>query len=185
MQLASQTRDADQKVSPSIRAALIDSLFENPAPLFASIVFVAVAAALTALKTGEPLIWACVALLVVAGAVRLFGLRRYQARKSTLTANENAQWKKRYQIGAMIQAAAIGVWCSTTLLSSDDAVVHMICLSVTTAVVAGSVGRAYGRQWVFHLQIALSFGPTVLALALRGTPYYIAMRRWPASSTPR
>jgi diguanylate cyclase (GGDEF)-like protein len=175
MQLASQTRDADQKVSPSIRAALIDSLFENPAPLFASIVFVAVAAALTALKTGEPLIWACVALLVLAGAVRLFGLRRYQARKSTLTANENAQWKKRYQIGAMIQAAAIGVWCSTTLLSSDDAVVHMICLSVTTAVVAGSVGRAYGRQWVFHLQIALSFGPTVLALALRGTPYYIAM----------
>jgi diguanylate cyclase (GGDEF)-like protein len=111
----------------------------------------------------------------VAGAVRLFGLQRYQARKSTLTANEDAQWKKRYQIGAMIQAAAIGTWCSTTLLSSDDAVVHMICLSVTTGVVAGSVGRAYGRQWVFHLQIALSFGPTVIALALRGTPYYIAM----------
>jgi diguanylate cyclase (GGDEF)-like protein len=175
MQLASQTPDSDPKVSPSIRAALIDSLFENPAPLFASIVFVAVAAALTALKTGEYAIWACVALLIVAGAVRVFGLQRYQARKSTLTANENAQWKKRYQIGAMIQAAAIGIWCSTTLLSSDDAVVHMICLSVTTGVVAGSVGRAYGRQWVFHLQIALSFGPTVIALALRGTPYYIAM----------
>jgi diguanylate cyclase (GGDEF)-like protein len=175
MQLASQSGEPDHKISPSIRAALIDSLFENPAPLFASIVFVAVAAALTALKTGENLIWACVALLIVAGAVRLFGLQRYQARKSTLTANEDAQWKKRYQIGAMIQAAAIGTWCSTTLLSSDDAVVHMICLSVTTGVVAGSVGRAYGRQWVFHLQIALSFGPTVIALALRGTPYYIAM----------
>jgi diguanylate cyclase (GGDEF)-like protein len=51
----------------------------------------------------------------------------------------------------------------------------MICLSVTTAVVAATVGMAYGRQWVFHLQIALSFGPTVIALALRGTPYYIAM----------
>jgi diguanylate cyclase (GGDEF)-like protein len=175
MQLASQTRDSDEKVSPSIRAALIDSLFENPAPLFASIVFVAAAAALTALKTGEHLIWACVALLIVAGAVRLFGLRRYQARKSTLTADENAQWKKRYQIGAMIQSAAVGIWCSTALLSSDDAVVHMICLSVTTGIVAGSVGRAYGRQWVFHLQIALCFGPTVIALALRGTPYYIAM----------
>jgi diguanylate cyclase (GGDEF)-like protein len=175
MQLASQSGEPDHKISPSIRAALIDSLFENPAPLFASIVFVAVAAALTALKTGENLIWTCVALLIVAGAVRLFGLQRYQARKSTLTANEDAQWKKRYQIGAMIQAAAIGTWCSTTLLSSDDAVVHMICLSVTTGVVAGSVGRAYGRQWVFHLQIALSFGPTVIALALRGTPYYIAM----------
>jgi diguanylate cyclase (GGDEF)-like protein len=175
MQLASQREVTEQAISPSVRAALIDSLFENPAPLFASIVFVAVAAALTALKTGDDLIWACVALLIVAGAVRAFGLRRYPARKSTLTADEAAQRKKRYQIGAMIQAAAIGIWCSTTLLSSDDAVVHMICLSVTTGVVAGNVGRAYGRQWVFHLQIALSFGPTVIALALRGTPYYIAM----------
>jgi diguanylate cyclase (GGDEF)-like protein len=175
MQLASQREVTEQAISPSVRAALIDSLFENPAPLFASIVFVAVAAALTALKTGEDLIWACVALLIVAGAVRAFGLQRYPARKSTLTADEAAQRKKRYQIGAMIQAAAIGIWCSTTLLSSDDAVVHMICLSVTTGVVAGNVGRAYGRQWVFHLQIALSFGPTVIALALRGTPYYIAM----------
>jgi diguanylate cyclase (GGDEF)-like protein len=175
MQLASQREVTEQAISPSVRAALIDSLFENPAPLFASIVFVAVAAALTALKTGEDLTWACVALLIVAGGVRAFGLQRYPARKSTLTADEAAQRKKRYQIGAMIQAAAIGIWCSTTLLSSDDAVVHMICLSVTTGVVAGNVGRAYGRQWVFHLQIALSFGPTVIALALRGTPYYIAM----------
>src|SRR5258707_13885510 len=175
MQLASQREVTEQAISPSIRAALIDSLFENPAPLFASIIFVAAAASLTAVKTGENLIWACVALLIVAGAVRVFGLRRYQARRSTLTANEDAQWKQRYQIGAMIQAAAIGTWCSTALLSSDDAVVHMICLSVTTGVVAGSVGRAYGRQWIFQLQIALSFGPTVIALALRGTPYYIAM----------
>ena len=115
------------------------------------------------------------ALLIVAGAVRAFDLRRYQAHKSTLTADEAARWKKRYQIGAMIQAAAIGIWCFTTLLSSDDAVAHMICLSVTTGLVAGGAGRAYGRQWIFQLQLALCFGPTVVALALRGTPYYIAM----------
>ncbi len=132
MQLAARSREPNQEISPSIRAALIDSLFENPAPLFAGIVFVAVAAALTALKTGEDLIWACVALLIVSGAARAIDLQRYQARKSALTADEAAQWKKRYQIGAMIQAAAIGIWCSTTLLSSDDAVAHMICLSVTT-----------------------------------------------------
>src|SRR5258706_10422265 len=75
----------------------------------------------------------------------------------------------------MIQAAAVGTWCSTTLLSSDDPVAHMICLSVTTGIVAGGAGRAYGQQWIFQLQVALSFGPVVIALALRGTPYYIAM----------
>src|SRR5258708_6933813 len=175
MQLANQREVPDQETSPSIRAALIDSLFETPAPLLAGIVFVAIAAAMTALKTGEGLIWACDALLVVAGAVRAFDLQRYQARKATLTADEAARWKKRYQIGAMIQAAAIGIWCSATLLFSDDAVAHMICLSVTTGIAAGGAGRAYGRQWIFLLQVMLVFGPTVIALAWRGTPYYVAM----------
>ncbi len=75
----------------------------------------------------------------------------------------------------MIQAAALGIWCSTTLLVSDDAVAHMICMSVTTGIVACGAGRAYGQQWIFQLQVALAFGSTVIALALRGTPYYVAM----------
>jgi diguanylate cyclase (GGDEF)-like protein len=175
MQLAGQSRDPDQNVSPSIRAALIDSLFETSAPLLAGLIFVSIAAAMTALKTGDHLIWACVAFLVLAGGSRAIDLRRYHARKSTLTADEAARWKKRYHVGAMVQAAAIGTWCATTLSISDDAVAHMICLSVTTGIIAGAACRAYGRQWIFQLQTALIFGPTVLALALRGTPFYIAM----------
>ncbi len=174
MQLASLSGEPDQNLSPSVRAALIDSLFETPVPLLAGIVFVAIAAAMTALKTGENLIWACVALLIVAGAVRAFDLHQYQARKSSPTADEAARWRTRYHLGAMIQAVAIGIWCSTTLLSSDVAVAHMICFSVTTGVVAGGAGRAYGQPWIFQRQVALACGPTVFALAWRGTPYYIA-----------
>ena len=51
----------------------------------------------------------------------------------------------------------------------------MIALSATTGIVAGGAGRAYGRQWIFQLQASLCFGSTVIALALRGTPYYMAM----------
>src|ERR1700728_1293743 len=175
MQLANQREIIDQSISPSLRAALIDSLFETPAPMLTGVIFGAFAAALTALRTGEPLIWACVALLLAAAAVRAFDHHRYHARKSTLTADEAVRWKKRHQIGATIQAAAVGIWCSATLLITDDAVAHMICLSTTTGIVAGGAGRAYGRQWIFQLQVVLCFGATVIALALRGTPYYIAM----------
>jgi diguanylate cyclase (GGDEF)-like protein len=175
MQLANQREVIDQKITPYLRAALIDSLFETPAPMLTGLVFGAIAAALTALKTGEPLVWACVGFLILAGGVRGFYLHRYQARKSTLTVDEAARWKKRHQMGATIQAAAVGIWCSTTLLVTDDAVAHMICLSATTGIVAGGAGRAYGRQWVFQLQVALVYGSTVIALALRGTPYYMAM----------
>jgi diguanylate cyclase (GGDEF)-like protein len=174
MQFASQSGEPEP-ASPRISAALIDSLFETPAPLLTGLVFGVVAAAATALKTGEPLIWACVALLILAGAIRAFDLRRYQMRKSTLTADEAARWKNRHQIGAMIQAAAVGIWSTTTLLVSDDAVAHMISLSTTTGFVAGGAGRAYGRQWIYQLQATLCFGSTVVALAWRGTPYYIVM----------
>jgi diguanylate cyclase (GGDEF)-like protein len=175
MQLANQRETPDEQISPSIRAALIDSLFETPRPVHVGIVMLAIAASMTALKTGENLIWGCVALLILAGLVRVFDWRRYQVRKSALTADEATQWQMRYQIGAMLQASAIGTWGATTFLSSDDAVAHMIALSVITGVVSGGAGRAYGRQWIFQLQAALAFCPIVIALALRGTPYYVAM----------
>ncbi|MGA8899471.1 putative bifunctional diguanylate cyclase/phosphodiesterase [Bradyrhizobium sp.] len=175
MQLAKHPPETELKTSPSIRAASIDSLFEAPGPLLAGIIFVAIAAAMTALKTGEDLIWACVVLLVAAGAIRVLDLQRYLARKATLTADEAAQWHTRYQFGALVQAAAIGTWCSVALTSNNDAVVHMICLSVTTGIVAGGAGRAYGRPSIFRLQALLQFGPAVIALAMRGTPYYVAM----------
>jgi diguanylate cyclase (GGDEF)-like protein len=175
MQLANQREVNKHEISPSIHGALIDSLFEAPASLLTGLAFAAIAAAMTALKTGEPLIWACVVLLIATGAIRAFDLHRYQARKSTLTADEAARWETRHQIGAAIQAAAVGIWCSTTLLVTDDAVAHMICLSAATGIVAGGAGRAYGRQWIFQLQVALAYGSSVIALAMRGTPYYMAM----------
>jgi diguanylate cyclase (GGDEF)-like protein len=175
MQLAKHPIETEQKISPSIRAARIDSLFEAPGPLLAGIIFVAIAAAMTALKSGDDRIWACVVFLVVTGAMRVFDLQRYLSRKATHPSDEAAHWQKRYLIGAMIQAVAIGTWTFVTLLSSDDAVVHMICLSVATGIAAGGAGRAYGRPSIYHLQALLMFGPAVIALALRGTPYYIAM----------
>jgi diguanylate cyclase (GGDEF)-like protein len=175
MQLASQREITDENISPSIRAALIDSLFETPRPVHVGIVMLALSASMTALKTGENLIWGCVALLVLAGLVRVFDWRRYQKRKSSLTADEATQWQMRYQFGAMLQACTIGIWGFVTLVSSDDAVAHMIALSVITGVVSGGAGRAYGRRWIFQVQAALVFSPVVIALALRGTPYYVAM----------
>src|SRR5437762_11220797 len=110
MQLASETPDPAQRMSPSIRAALIDSLFDTAGTVHVGIVFATITAAMTALKTGNDYIWACVALLAVAGVLRAIDLQLYKARKSSLTDVGAALWQTRYQIGAMIQAVAIGIW---------------------------------------------------------------------------
>src|SRR5471032_2800219 len=163
MQLASQTGDPDQKMSPSIYAALVDSLFQDPGPLFAGALCAAVAAIMTAVKTGNAWLWPCVALLVVTGAVRALDTRQYQRRKSDLTSNEAARWEIRYQFGAMLYAGALGLWCVVALLGSNDAVAHMIATSVTLCYISAGGGRTYGRPWIFHVQMLLACGPLTLA----------------------
>ena len=171
-----QTEVPDEKeLSPKVSARLIDSLFENQSSVHVGIFFLVFAATLTALKTGENLIWACDALLLAAGVIRIYYFLQYRENKASFTVDQGEQWKKRYQAGAIIQAAAIGTWGSVTLLSTDDAVAHMIAVTVITGVVAGGAARAYGRPSIFYLQAVLQYGPSVIAFALRGTPYYLAM----------
>ena len=176
MQLASQAREEpDERMSPSIYAALIDSLFQDPGPMFVGALCAAVAAIMTAVKTGNAWLWPCVALLVVTGALRALDTRQYKARKSELTSIEASRWEVRYQVGAMLYAAALGLWCLVAILGSRDAVAHLICISVTLCYVAAGGGRTYGRPWIFHVQMLLACGPLTLALALYGNPYYFGM----------
>ncbi len=175
MQLANQSGEPDRKISPSIYAALIDSLFTDPGPMFAGALCAAVAALMTALKTGNELLWPCVAVLVVTGALRALDTRKYQKVRSGLTAEDVARWEVRYQIGAMLYAAALGLWCLVALTGSDDAVAHMIATSVTLCYVAAGGGRTYGRPWIFHVQMLLACGPLTIALAANGSPFYVGM----------
>jgi diguanylate cyclase (GGDEF)-like protein len=174
MQFAGQTTDND-KISPSIYAALIDSLFQDPGPLFAGALCAAVAAIMTAVKTGNVWLWPCVALLVITGAVRALDTRQYQRTKASLTPEGVARWEVRYQIGAMLYAAALGAWCAVAIIGTDDPAAHMIATSVTLCYVAAGGGRTYGRPWIFHVQMLLAIGPLTLALLASGSPYYFGM----------
>jgi len=175
MQLVGQTIKPVQNISPSIYAALVYSLFQNPAPMFAGALCAAVAAIMTAVKTGDPWLWPCAALLIVTGALRALDMHQYQRSKSGLTENDAAHWEIRYQIGAMLYAISLGIWCVVALLGSQDAVAHMICVSVTLGYMAAGSGRTYGRPWIFHLQTLLACGPLSVALVLSGNPYYIGL----------
>ncbi|MDE2602859.1 MAG: EAL domain-containing protein [Bradyrhizobium sp.] len=175
MQVTAKDNDPDQEMSPSIYAALIDSLFSDPGPMFAGALCAAVAAIMTAVKTGNVWLWSCVALLVVTGGVRALDMRSYLQRRSNVTVDEAARWEVRYQAGAMVYAAALGLWCIVVLQRSNDSVAHLICISVTLCYMAAGSGRTYGRPWIFHIQMLLACGPLTLALVLYGNPYYVGM----------
>ena len=175
MQVIKQSDEIDQRLQSSINAALVDSLFQNPQSLGAGAALVAMAAALTATKTGLTSLWCCVGLLVLSGGWRTFDMYCYRVGRLHSTPALAQKWEMRYQFGAILYAAALGLWCAVGLLATTDTVVHMISIVVTVGYIAGGVGRTFGRPWIYHLQIALSFGITSIALILHGTIYYIGL----------
>jgi diguanylate cyclase (GGDEF)-like protein len=164
-------------MSPAIHAALIDSLFQDPGPMFAGALCAAVAAVMTAIKSGDPNLWPCALLLIVAGAFRALDMRYYRRLRDSnqLSQMGIASWELRYQVGAMVYALVLGIWCCAAVLDTNDAVVHMIATAVTLCYISAGAGRTYGRPWIFHVQIVLACGPLTVALVLNGSPYYVGL----------
>jgi diguanylate cyclase (GGDEF)-like protein len=153
----------------------VHSLFQNYLASFAGTVCAAIAALLTAWKTGVILLWPCAIFIIVVGAARAYDMYAYESSKSALTPETALQWERRYRIGALLYASALGIWCWVTLLAKDDPVAQLLCLSVTIGYIAAGTGRNYGRPSIAHQQVFYACVPMCLALFLHGGVYYISL----------
>jgi len=165
----------DENLSPRIYAALVDSLFMNPAPMVLGAFGPAIAGAVIASVTGDLLMWLSVPLFVVLGSARALQMYRYKLRKSSLTAAEAEIWEKRYRLGAIAHGIALGVWSVAVLQRVDNPAAHMLCITTVVAYTSAGVGRTFGRPRIFQSQILLSCGPLIVALMLIGGTYYFAL----------
>ena len=176
MNLLESRRGGDSAaLPPAIYVALVDSLFQNYLASFAGTVCAAIAALLTAWKTGTVLLWPCAVLIIAVGAARAYDMYAYEKCKSSLNVETAALWERRYKIGAVLYASALGIWCWVTLLGNDDPVAQLLCLSVTIGYVAAGAGRNYGRPRIAFLQVVYACGPMCLALFLHGGVYYVSL----------
>jgi diguanylate cyclase (GGDEF)-like protein len=175
MQLALQRQDADQQMSPSIYAGMVDSLFMNPAPMIFGAFGPAIAAGVVGFVTGDVLNWLCVPLFIVVGLSRAWQMYRYKHRNSPLSASHAAIWEKRYRVGAVAYGISLGVWSLAVLLRTDDAAAHMLCTTAVVAYTSAGVGRTFGRPRIFHVQVLLGCGPLIGGLMYIGGVYHIAL----------
>jgi len=162
-------------LSPTIYAALVDSLFMNPAPMIFGVFGPAIAAAVIATVTGDVWCWLCVPLFIAVGTARAYQMYRYKQRNAGLTVSEAVVWEKRYRLGAIAYGLALGIWGVTVLMRTDDAAAHMLCVTTVASYMSGGVGRTFGRPRIFHLQVLLGCGPVFAALIAIGGIYYYAL----------
>jgi diguanylate cyclase (GGDEF)-like protein len=172
MQLVDKKQSNAEELTPAIDAALVDSLFENPIPLLAGAACAGAAGLMTAIKTGNQLLWPVAFLIVAIGLWRAFEISRYKNAKTPLTPAHIVWWEWRYMLGGSLYAGSLGLWCLVVLVGGDDPVADMLCTSVTVAYTAAGAGRTYGRPWIAQLQVLLACGPMSLGLVLHGDPYY-------------
>ncbi|WJR77562.1 EAL domain-containing protein [Bradyrhizobium sp. NP1] len=176
MQLVDQkSRSSREEFEPILYAALVDSQCQNFWPVLFGSACAAVAAILTALKTDNVLLWPCAAAIVAIGTVRAFQMRKHERRTSALTYEQAKAWEPHYHVGALAYAAALGIWCFITIVGSDDAIAHMLCVSVTVGYTGGGAARNYGNPRLIQQHIIASCGPMSLALAMHGGLYYIGL----------
>ncbi|MDB5615843.1 EAL domain-containing protein [Tardiphaga sp.] len=176
MQLVEPPQSLDEvKLTPSIYAALVDSMCQNSASMLTGTICAAIAALMTAVKTGNVWIWPCALIIVFIGTARALQMRTYEKRTAMLTYEQAFEWEPRYRLGAVLYASALGLWCFVVILGSDDPVAHMLCTTVTIGYTAGGAARNYGRPKIVQMHILCSCGPMSLALALYGGPYYLGL----------
>ena len=109
MQLADykKRRNKEEALSPSIYAALVDSMCRNFWPMLIGTICSALAAFMTALKTGNLWLWPCALLIMAIGTARAFQMREYERRTSVLTFEQASYWEPRYLVGAVLYAGAL------------------------------------------------------------------------------
>jgi len=176
MQLFNRGKRREQEAfSPAIHAALVDSLFLNPAPIVFGAFGPAISGAVIASITGDIPSWLCVVMFVVVGVARAYQMHRYKQRNAPLTITEAAIWERRYRLGAVVYGMALGIWGLTILLRTDSVAAHMLCVTTVVAYTSAGVGRTFGRPYIFHLQVLFGCGPLMVALIYLGGFYYVAL----------
>src|SRR3954463_13254918 len=176
MQLVDQKkRSSQEELEPVLYTALIDSMCQNFWPMLLGTMCTAVAAVMTAMKTGNVLLWPIAVAIVGIGVFRAVQMRKYERRTTTLTFEQAKYWEPRYTVGALVYAGVLGAWCFITIYGNDDTIAHMVCVAVTIGYTAGGAARNYGHPKIIQNHILLACGPMSLALALHGGFYYLGL----------
>jgi diguanylate cyclase (GGDEF)-like protein len=175
MQLANHPTETKKKMSPAINAALVDSLFMNPAPMVFGAFGPAIAGSVIAGVTGDILGWLCVPLFIVVGVARALQMYRYKQRNSPLTTTEAVIWEERYKLGAFAYGVVLGLWVCVVLLRTTDPAAHMLCITTVVAYTSAGVGRTFGRPRIFHVMLVLACGPLIATLMFVGGIYHFSL----------
>jgi diguanylate cyclase (GGDEF)-like protein len=162
-----------RELPSEIYISLVGSLFTDPRNLLVGAIGTISAALITAVKSGEPLLWLCTMALVVTACVRATDMHIF-GRQEQLgnDAKVIRKWELRYVTGSCIYVTLLGTWCLIAFVKSSDPEIQLLSFSVTLANMIGVAGRNFGSNFLVTAQLVGMGFPLLSALLMTGRPYY-------------
>jgi diguanylate cyclase (GGDEF)-like protein len=160
-----------QDMPADVYVSLVDSLFRDSRSMLIGAVAVVMAVLLTAVKTGEPLLFVCALAIAAVGLVRVLGVRAYDRAKVT-TAEAARRWEFGYVVGTSAHVALMGMSCVVAFVYTSDPFAHLVCVVSTIANLIGIAGRNFGSSRLVLMQILCACPLITAALWSTRDPYY-------------
>jgi diguanylate cyclase (GGDEF)-like protein len=156
-----------------IYISVVDSLYRDARTLIVGSIAIILAMALTAWKTGEPLLYVCTVALAAVVVARAHGMGAYQRERSLITTGRDAaRWEFRYAVGTSVHYVLLGVWCVIAFGLTNDPFVQFVSTTSTVAYLIGVTGRNFGSSRLVAIQILCAAPLMVLSLLLTADVYY-------------
>lgn len=156
----------DAQQNADVRRALVESLYASPTSLTIGAI-AGSAVSIAVARVAEDLVLTCLtALICLVAALRVVSATYFHRHMVKGSVKGSRGWELAYELGAWLYAASLGLMACAVLIRSEDAVIHMLAVSLATGYAGGISGRNAGRVHIAVGQVFLALAPTALGLWL-------------------
>jgi diguanylate cyclase (GGDEF)-like protein len=153
--------------------SIVKSVYKDRRAMVMGALACIIGVALTAFKTGSPVLWATAAGFVLITIYRFVDMTMFARAKIGPTDVEAAaHWEMRATWGAAAFAYLSSFWCFASFVFVDDPIAELLSMSVTIACMVGVVTRNFGLDRMLTIQLVGGLALISAGLALANTPYH-------------
>ena len=165
---------SEGSLARQVRAALVGTLFASTTSLAIGAMVGSAVAATIAWSSGSTALLVCSILIHVVGVLRIVGAVAYN-RSAQHKRDDRLQWERIYEIGAWLYAALIGALIFLVMIKTNDTVLQLLGVSLSTGYAGGVAARNAGRPVIALGQLCLASLPMSAGLVLSGDWRLIAL----------
>lgn len=167
---------AAKSMPPVDYVSIVKSVYKDRRAMVLGALACAIAAGVSATKTGSLILYAIAAIFILIAVFRYIDMTAFQKLDIGPTDVETAaRWEVRATYWAVLFAGLCGFWCFASFIFVSDSVTELIAMAVTIACMVGIVTRNFGLDRMLTLQIAIAITLMSAGLILKGDVYHAVL----------